>query len=74
VLLGLLNGYNTPLAIQLLEKDQDEVLQAFGIDLADLFKTAESRNCKETTHFVRLIRRAFMVASGLENVYQLKFD
>ena len=74
MLLGLLNDYNTPSVIQLLEKDQDGVLQAFGIDLADLFKTAESQNSKAATHFIGLIRRAFMVAGGPENVHQLKFD
>jgi hypothetical protein len=74
VLLGLLNDYNTPSAIQLLEKDQDRVLQAFGIDLADLLKTAESQNSKAASYFIGLIRHAFMVASGPENVHQLKFD
>lgn len=71
--LSLPNDYDTPSVIQLLEKNQEEVLQAFGIDLADLFKTAECKNRKEATHFIGLTRRAFMVAGGLENVHQLKF-
>lgn len=46
VLLGLflLEDYNTPLAIQLLEKDQEGVLQVFSKRLTDLFKATE---CKD---------------------------
>lgn len=72
--LSLLKDYNTPLAIQLLEKDKDKVLQAFRKDLADLFKAAECRNRKAKLHHIGLIRRAFMIAGGPVDVYQLKFD
>ena len=74
VLLALLKGYDTPSAIQLLEKDQYGVLQAFRKDLADLFKAAECQNRKAETQSIGLVRRAFMVAGGKEDVHQLKFD
>ena len=74
--LSLLEDYKTPSAIQLLEKNQDGVLQAFGKDPADLFKAA-SAGCQERkaeTHLIGLVRRVFLFAGGLEDVYQLKFD
>ena len=74
--LSLLEDYNTPSAIQLLEKNQDGVLQAFRKDPADLFKAASTgcQNRKAETHFIGLIRRVFIFAGGLEDVHQLKFD
>ncbi|KAH8792194.1 hypothetical protein F5882DRAFT_437771 [Hyaloscypha sp. PMI_1271] len=72
--LSLLEDYNTPSAIQLLEKDQDGVLQAFHKDLADLFKATECRNRKAELHIIGLVRRAFMLAGGPEDVHQLTFD
>ena len=72
--LSLLEDYNTPSAIQLLEKDQDGVLQAFHKDLADLFKAIECQNRKAELHIIGLVRRVFMLAGGPEDVHQLKFD
>ncbi|KAF4632607.1 hypothetical protein G7Y89_g5518 [Cudoniella acicularis] len=74
--LSLLEDYNSPSAIQLLEKNQDKVLRAFRKDFTDLFKAVsiKCQNRKAETHFIRLVRRVFIFASGLEDVYQLKFD
>ena len=74
--LSLLEDYNSPSAIQLLEKNQDEVLRAFRKDSADLFKAASTKcqNRKGETHFIGLVRRVFIFAGGLEDVHQLKFD
>jgi hypothetical protein len=76
VLLALLlfKDYNTPSALQLLEKDQYEVLQAFRKDVADLFKAAECEDRKAELQRIGLVRRAFIIAGGLEDVHQLKFD
>ncbi|KAG4434990.1 hypothetical protein IFR05_009515 [Cadophora sp. M221] len=52
--LSLLDDYNTPSAIQLLEKDQDGVLQVFHKDLADLFKATECQNRKAELHIIGL--------------------
>ncbi|KAF4632745.1 hypothetical protein G7Y89_g5381 [Cudoniella acicularis] len=74
--LSLLEDYNGPSAIQLLKKNQDKVLRAFQKDSADLFKaaSAECQNRKAQIHFIRLVRRVFIFAGGLEDVHQLKFD
>jgi hypothetical protein len=74
--LSLLEDYNTPSAIQLLEKNQDGVLQAFRIDSTDLFKatSAKCQNRKAEAQLIRLVRRVFIFADGLEDVHQLKFD
>jgi hypothetical protein len=59
--------YNTLSAIELLEKEQDRVLQAFRKDVADLFKAADCRNHKAELHIVGFIRRLLILASGLED-------
>jgi len=66
--------YNTLSAIELLEKDQDRVLQAFRKDVADLFKAADCRTRKAELHIVGFIRRLFILVGGLEDSHQLKFD
>ncbi len=72
--LSLLEDYNTPSAIQLLEKNQDEVLQPFRKDSTDLFTSAKCQNRKAETQLTGLVRRVFIFAGGLEDVHQLKFD
>jgi hypothetical protein len=74
--LRLLKDYNTPSAVQLLEKDQDGVLQAFGKDPADLFKAASAKcqNRKAEAHLIGLVRRLLILAGGPEDPHQLKFD
>ena len=74
--LSLLEDYNTPSAIQLLEKNQDGVLQAFRKDSTDLFKamSAKCQNRKAEAQLIGLVRRVFIFADGLEDVHQLQFD
>jgi hypothetical protein len=74
--LSLLEDYNTPSAIRLLEKNQDGVLQAFQKDSTDLFKvtSAKCQNRKADTQLIGLVRRLLIFASGPEDVHQLKFD
>ncbi|KAF7861554.1 hypothetical protein EAF04_008116 [Stromatinia cepivora] len=69
--LSLLDDYSTPSAIQLLEKDQGGVLQAFRKDSADLFKAASAK-CQKRK--VGLVRRLLILAGGPEDPYQLNFD
>ena len=73
--LSLLEDYNTPSAIQLLEKNQDGVLQAFRKDSTDLFKamSAKCQNRKAEAQLIGLVRRVFIFADGLEDVHQLQF-
>jgi hypothetical protein len=74
--LGLLEDYNTPSAIQLLEKNQDGVLQAFRKDPTDLFKAASAKcqNRKAEAQLIGLIRRLLIFTGSPEDVHQLKFD
>jgi hypothetical protein len=74
--LSLLKDYNTPSAIQLLEKNQDGVLQAFRKDPIDLFKatSAKCQTRKAEAQLNGLIRRLLIFAGGPEDVHQLKFD
>jgi hypothetical protein len=74
--LSLLKDYNTLSAIQLLEKDQDRVLQAFGKDPADLFKAASAKcqNRKAEAHMTGLVRRLLILAGGPEDLHQPKLD
>jgi len=74
--LSLLEDYNTPSAIQLLKKSRDRVLQAFRKDSTDLFKatSAKCQNRKTEAQLIRLVRRVFIFANGLEDIHQLKFD
>jgi hypothetical protein len=62
------------LAIQLLEKDQDEVLQAFGRDLASLLKVALSRhrNCKAEPLVIGFLRCLLILAGNPGDLNQLK--
>jgi hypothetical protein len=75
-LLALLSfkDYNTLAAIQFLEKDQDGVLQAFRKDLADLLKATDCHNREAELHIIGFIRRLLILAGGLEDPHQLKFD
>ncbi|KAH6667756.1 hypothetical protein B0J14DRAFT_567126 [Halenospora varia] len=74
--LSLLKDYNTLSAIQILDKDHDEVLQAFRKDPADLFKTAsaECQNRKAEAHLIGFLRRLLILAGGPEDPHQFKFD
>jgi hypothetical protein len=74
--LSLLEDYNTPSAIQLLEKDQDGVLQAFRKDSTDLFKatSAKFQTRKAEAQLNGLTRRLLIFAGGPEDVHQLNFD
>jgi hypothetical protein len=74
--LSLLEDYNTASAIQLLEKDQDGLLQAFLKDPADLLKAASAKcqNRREETHIIGLVRRLLILAGSGEDFHQLGFD
>jgi hypothetical protein len=74
--LTLLEDYNHPEAIQLLDKDQDEVLQAFRKDHVDLFAAASTKyqRHKAEAHLIGLVRRLLILAGGPEDPHQLKFD
>ena len=74
--LSLLKDYNTPSAIQLLEKNQDGVLQAFGKDPAALFMAASAKcqNRKAEAQIIGLVRRLLILAGGPEDYHQLRLD
>jgi hypothetical protein len=74
--LSLLEDYNTPSAIQLLEKNHDGVLQAFRKDPTDLFKAASAKcqNRKAEAQLIGLVQLLLIFASNPEDVHQLKFD
>ncbi len=74
--LSLLQDYNTPSVIQLLEKDQDEVLQAFRKDPTDLFKAASAKcqRRKAEAHLIGLVRRLFIFSGSQDDPHQLKLD
>jgi len=61
------------LAIQLLEKDQNEVLQAFKKDLEDLLiaALAQRHNHKAETLFIRFSRCLLILANSLKDLYQV---
>lgn len=62
--------------MQLLEKNQHALLQAFRKDPTDLFKAASAKcqNRKVEAQLIGLIRRLLIFAGGPEDVHQLKFD
>lgn len=72
--LSLLDDYDTPSAIQLLEKDQDAVLQVFLKDPAALFRAAERQDRDAELYTIGLVRLVFMLAGGPEDIHQLKFS
>lgn len=74
--LSLLEDYNTPLAIQLLEKNQDGVLQAFRKDSTDIFKamSAKCQNRKAEAQLIGLAQRLLVFAGSPGDVHQLQFD
>ena len=73
--LSLLKDYSTPTAIQLLEKDQNRVLQAFEKS-PDLFKavSANSQNHKAKTQVIGLVQRLLIFAGGREDFHQFRLD
>jgi hypothetical protein len=74
VLLALLprRDYKAPSVLQLLDKDQKQVLRALWRDLADLFKGTERRDGEEAIRLIGLLRRVFVVAGGQEDAHQLQ--
>jgi hypothetical protein len=77
VLLGLslLKDYNTPSAIRLLEKTEDEVLKAFRKAPADLHWAAFAnfQNHAAEAQTIGLVRHLFVCAGGLKDFRQLDF-
>jgi hypothetical protein len=71
--LNLLKDYDTPLVLELLGKDQDELLQAFRKDYTDLFVSANAQQSIEF-HNISLLRRLFVFSGGRDDLWQRKFD
>jgi hypothetical protein len=74
--LNLLQNYDTPSAIHLLEKDQEEVLQVFRKDPADLLKavSAKYQNPKSGFHIIALLRGLLEFCDGRKDFQQHEFD
>lgn len=74
--LNLLQNYDTPSAIHLLEKDQEELLQAFRKDPAGLLKavSAKCQNLKSEFHIIALLRGLLEFCEGRTDFHQHKFD
>ncbi|KAG9229879.1 hypothetical protein BJ875DRAFT_521732 [Amylocarpus encephaloides] len=76
LVLGSLKDHHTPSAIQLLEKDQDGVLQAFQKDPADLFQAVPttSQDRQTEVHLIALVRRLLILAGGPADSPRVKLD
>lgn len=75
IALNLVKDYDTPSVIKLLQKDQDELLEAFRKDYADLLKAApEISQQTAEFHRISLRRRLLVFAGGKDDFRQRKVD
>jgi len=76
--LSLLEEYNYPMAIYLLEKDKYEVLQAFRKDPTDLLNhTSVIYKCRQAeAHLIRIVHYLFIFACRSEDshLFQLGYQ
>jgi hypothetical protein len=75
LVLNLLNDYDAAPVLELLRKDQDELLQAFRKDHTDLFKAAPANPQRIAEfHRISLLRRLFVFSGGRDDFLQRKID